>query len=86
MALYSNVTGKPYEGDVKQLLAQQICSPVRWEAIIRDMIAAGADTFIEVGPGNVLQGLIKKIDPTVRVVGVSDRESLETVIREVTSC
>lgn len=86
VTLYSNVTGKPYDGDRKQLLSRQICSPVRWEATVRDMIASGVDTFIEVGPGNVLQGLIKKIDPTVRVFGVSDRESLETVKREVAVC
>ena len=84
--LYSNVTGKPYEGSPKALLQKQICSPVRWETIIRSMIEHGADTFIEVGPGNVLQGLIKKIDPNVRVFGVSDAESLKTTIQEVKPC
>ena len=84
--LYSNVTGRPYEGDFADLLTRQICSPVRWEQTVRHMIGAGADTFIEVGPGNVLQGLIRKIDPTVRVLGVCDRESLEETIREVKAC
>lgn len=84
--LYSNLTGLPYEGDMKTLLEKQICSPVRWETIIRNMIAAGADTFIEVGPGNVLQGLIGKIDKTVRVFGVSDAESLEKTVQEVKAC
>lgn len=84
--VYSNVTGAPYEGDMKTLLAKQICSPVRWEDTIRHMIASGADTFIEVGPGNVLQGLIRKIDPNVRVFGVSDKESLEKTIEEVSKC
>lgn len=81
--LYSNRTGLPYGENIQELLAQQICSPVRWESIIRNMIAAGADTFVEVGPGNVLQGLIRKIDPSVRVLGVSDRESFEICIQEV---
>lgn len=84
--VYANLTGRPYAGDMKTLLAKQICSPVRWEDTIRNMIAAGADTFIEVGPGNVLQGLIRKIDPSVRVLGVSDRATLENTIREVTPC
>lgn len=84
--LYSNVTGTVYDGDPRGLLRQQICSPVRWETIIRNMIAAGTDTFIEVGPGNVLQGLIKKIDPNVRVFGVSDAETLNNTIREVQIC
>ena len=80
--LYSNCTSLPYDHRVKELLAKQICSPVRWEAIIRHMIAQGADTFVEVGPGNVLQGLIAKIDPTVRTFGVADQNSLT----EVTTC
>lgn len=84
--LYSNLTGAVYEGDMKLLLEKQICSPVRWEAIVRDMIRCGADTFIEAGPGNVLQGLIRKIDPNVRVFGVSDAETLEKVIGEVKVC
>lgn len=84
--LYSNCTGQPYGGEVKDLLAKQICSPVRWEAIIRDMIARGADTFIEVGPGNVLSGLINKIDKNVRTFSVSDKESLSACISEVKAC
>ncbi|MGN0977139.1 MAG: ACP S-malonyltransferase [Faecousia sp.] len=84
--LYSNVTGLPYGENFKELLQKQICSPVRWESIIRNMIASGADTFVEVGPGNVLQGLIKKIDPTVRTFGVSDGETLHTVIQEAMVC
>lgn len=84
--LYSNCTGRPYEGSVQDLLAKQICNPVQWEQAVRHMISQGTDTFIEVGPGNVLQGLIKKIDPSVRVFGVSDAESLKQTIQEVTSC
>lgn len=84
--LYSNLTGLPYDGDGKQLLKEQICSPVRWEAIIRHMISQGADTFIEVGPGNVLQGLIRKIDQNVLVFGVCDPETLKNTIEEVRKC
>ena len=66
----------------RELLEQQICNPVRWEMIIRDMIAEGVDTFYEVGPGNTLSGLIAKIDSSVRCFSVSDAQSL----KEVTAC
>lgn len=84
--LYSNFTGLPYDGPTQKLLAQQICNSVRWEQIVRHMISQGADTFIEVGPGNVLQGLIKKIDSSVQTFGVSDAESLAKTIQEVKPC
>ena len=71
MPLYSNRTGAVYEGDPKPLLSQQIASPVRWETIVRNMIAAGADTFVELGPGKTLCGLIEKIDKTVKTYALS---------------
>ena len=86
ISLYSNVTGRPFDGDIKDLLLRQICSPVRWGDAIRHMMAQGADTFIEVGPGNVLRGLIAKIDPHVKILGVSDALTLEETIREVKTC
>ncbi|MBQ7999839.1 MAG: ACP S-malonyltransferase [Ruminococcus sp.] len=61
--LYSNKTAQVYEGDVAELLSSQICSPVKWEQIIRNMIAEGFDTFVEIGPGRTLTNMIKKIDP-----------------------
>ena len=70
--LYSNLTALPYGDDVAQLLSQQICSPVRWEELIRNMIADGIDTFIEVGPGKTLTNMIKKIDPSVSARTVSE--------------
>lgn len=84
--LYSNCTGLPYEADPKELLAKQICSPVRWEDAVRHMIASGADTFVEVGPGNTLSGLISRIDPNVRTFCVSDKASLEACVMEVNKC
>lgn len=64
--LYSNVTGWPYDTDPAELLAKQIASPVRWETLIRNMIASGIDTFVEIGPGKTLTNMIQKIDPTVK--------------------
>lgn len=86
MPLYANCTGAPYGKEIKTLLARQICSPVRWEAIVRHMIASGADTFVEVGPGSVLSGLIGRIDPNVRAFAVSDEESLQKTVMEVKQC
>lgn len=68
--LYSNRTASVYEGDAARLLAQQICNPVQWETLIRNMIAAGADTFVEIGPGRTLTNMMKKIDPSVRACTV----------------
>lgn len=66
LPLYSNVTACPYEGDPARLLAKQIASPVRWEELIRNMIASGIDTFLEIGPGKTLTNMIQKIDSTVK--------------------
>jgi [acyl-carrier-protein] S-malonyltransferase len=86
MPLYSNCTGEAYDGDPKDLLARQISSPVRWETIVRNMISAGADTFVELGPGQTLCGLIKKIDPAVRTFALGTPQDLEAICREVKGC
>lgn len=83
ITLYSNVTGKPYAGDIREILAKQIKSPVQWETIIRNMIAEGIDTFIEIGPGQTLTGMIRKINSTVKTYSVSQ---METVLAEVKPC
>lgn len=82
--LYSNVTAQPYEdGQFKDLLSRQVENPVRWQTIVENMIAAGVDTFIEVGPGKTLAGLIGKINSDVRALNVEDAESLKHTIEEV---
>jgi [acyl-carrier-protein] S-malonyltransferase len=80
IALYSNVTGEPYGPDVAALLAAQASSPVRWRAAVEHMILSGVDTFVEVGPGSVLTGLVKKIDPNVLAVNVEDAQTLERAL------
>jgi len=84
--LYSNCTGLPYESNFAELLGRQICNPVRWEQIIRGMLCLCVDTFIEIGPGNTLCGLISKIDPSVRTLHVEDCKSLEETVREAKKC
>lgn len=70
--LYSNVTALPYAGGPGPLLAEQIEKPVQWEKLIRNMIDAGIDTFIEIGPGKTLTNLIRKIDLSVNAFSVLD--------------
>lgn len=64
--LYSNVTAQPYDDAPAVLLARQIANPVQWEQTIRNMTAAGIDTFVEIGPGSTLTNMIKKTAPQVR--------------------
>jgi [acyl-carrier-protein] S-malonyltransferase len=58
-------------------LVRQVSSPVRWQESVEVLVREGVDTFVEVGPGAVLAGLVKKIDKTVRVMSVEDPVSLE---------
>ena len=62
--IYQNVTGKPYssEVEIKNNLISQLTSPVKWTQSIQQMVKDGADEFIEIGPGKVLQGLVRKIN------------------------
>ncbi len=85
--LYSNYTGLPYEAAaLKENLANQVSHPVRWEAAVRHMIAQGADTFIEVGPGNTLCGLIGRIDAGVKTLAVETAEQLSAAVKEIEPC
>lgn len=68
---------------VKDLLVRQVSNPVRWEASVENMIAGGVDTFVEIGPGKVLSGFVKKINKEVRVFNVEDLDSLNNTIKEL---
>jgi len=72
-SIYQNVNAKPETNPdtIKKNLIAQLTSPVRWSQSIQNMITAGATHFIELGPGSVLQGLIKKINNSVVTEGVS---------------
>lgn len=83
MAVYANATAEPYDKDIPSMMARQICSPVRWVDSVRHMIEAGIDTFIEIGPGSTLTGLIKRIDRSVRTFNASDAESIGKITEEV---
>ena len=84
--VYSNYTAQPYGHDITGLLGKQLCHPVLWERSIRNMIADGADIFLELGPGRTLCTLINKIDSTVRALPVSNAEELKAAVAEVKPC
>ncbi len=71
--VYQNVTAMPVTdpGEIMNSLVAQLTSPVRWTQTVERMIADGATAFVEAGPGSVLQGLIKKINPGVSTSALS---------------
>jgi [acyl-carrier-protein] S-malonyltransferase len=66
--------------ELRQSLLKQISSPLYWEDSIRNMAARGFDTFIEIGPGRVLSGLVKRIVKDARVLNVEDRKSMDETL------
>ena len=78
--VYSNVTAQFYDDNPWDLLSRQVSSPVLWQRTVENMIADGVDTFIEVGAGRVLSGLISRINPEVSVLNVCDAGSLEKTV------
>ncbi len=78
----TNISGEiVQEGHVRQTLVQQVSSSVLWEDCIKTMISLGVDTFVEIGPGKVLSGFIKKIDKNVTTLNVEDLASLEATLK-----
>ena len=79
----ANVDAEPKRTakDSIEALIRQVSSPVRWEDVVRRLIADGAKTFVELGPGNVLAGLIKKIDRSVTVMSVESEEGLDAAMK-----
>lgn len=83
--LITNVTGEEVNSkeEIKDLLVNQLKGSVMWEKSINKMISQGVDTFIEIGPGKTLAGLIKKINRKVRVLNVNTFDSIETVCNQL---
>lgn len=73
----ANVTAEPVtdEEEIRGLLVRQVYSPVLWQDSVERLIALGVDTFVEIGSGTVLAGLIRKIDKNVKVISVNSLES-----------
>lgn len=78
----ANVTAKSITSkeEIKLKLIEQLYSPVRWEETVRELMDLGVDTFIEIGPGKVLSGLVKKVNRRANVIAVSDVESIQAAV------
>jgi [acyl-carrier-protein] S-malonyltransferase len=75
----SNVTARPVHKSeqIKRLLVEHLTSPVRWADSIRWLISQQVSTFVELGPGSTLSGLVRRIDPQVRTIHIEDKNTLE---------
>ncbi|BCB96148.1 malonyl CoA-acyl carrier protein transacylase [Dissulfurispira thermophila] len=69
--------------EIRKSLVMQLSKSVLWEDCIKTISASGANTFIEVGPGKILSGLIKRIEPSVKILNVEDIESLNKTLSEI---
>ncbi|MBR4085425.1 MAG: ACP S-malonyltransferase [Lachnospiraceae bacterium] len=80
----TNVTAEYVEdiGATKDLLVRQVASSVKWIQSVEKMIAEGVDTFVEIGPGKTLAGFIKKINPDVKVINISQVEDLDILMED----
>ena len=79
----SNVTGKPHSSDgaaIKALMLEQVTGTTNWAADVEAAKSLGCDTFVEFGPGKVLSGLVKKIDPALVTTNVADLASLDATV------
>ena len=79
----SNVTGKVHSDDpqeIKAMMLRQVTETTNWAADVECAKSLGCDTFVEFGPGKVLSGLVKKIDPALAVLNVADMASLEATV------
>lgn len=77
----ANVTARPVQeaSAIRELLYRQVASPVRWEESVRWLLEQGVETFVEIGPGSVLSGLIRKIERKVQTLQVEKPADLEKV-------
>lgn len=77
----TNVEAKPNDdkGRVKELLVRQVSAPVLWDASVREMVTLGVKEFVEVGPGKVLSGLVKRIDKEVATKNVEDVAGMKAI-------
>ena len=80
-----NLDGKEYtnKDDVKEILANHITMPVRFEQGIQEMLNIGIDTFIEIGPGKTLTGFVRKANKEVKTYSINSVESLEMLLSEI---
>jgi [acyl-carrier-protein] S-malonyltransferase len=80
--VFANIDARPHQAaaDWASLLSAQLVSPVRWKQSVQNMADAGATTFIELGPGGVLTGLIKRILPDARGISIASPEDVDKLV------
>ena len=80
--IFANATAEPNDDPARivELLISQVTSPVRWVETIEKMALQGVDTLLELGPGKVLAGLVRRIDKRLRVFSIEDKESLRVAL------
>jgi len=78
---YANVTGSELSktAEIKKALVQQVSKPVLWQQTVENLLNAGVEVFVEVGPGKVLGGLVKKIGRNVKILNAEDEKSFDRV-------
>ena len=82
--VYANFNAEPYTAEsARELLVNQVKSPVRWQETVERLCGLGVDTFIECGPGKTLCGLIRKTVKGVTVLNVQDEETLKAAVEAV---
>ena len=79
--IIANSTAQPLTSpdEVKEELLRQLCHCVQWQPSVEYMVDAGVSTFIEIGPGQILSGLIRRINSAVHVLNMSDPESIKAI-------
>lgn len=80
--VFANIDARPHQSaaDWSSLLSAQLVSPVRWRQSVQNMADAGATTFLELGPGNVLTGLIKRIVPDARGISIATPDDVDKLV------
>jgi len=83
--LVTNVDADTIEtgAEAREALIRQVSMPVRWEESIRLLIDEGVNTFVEVGPGRVLTGLLRQIERSVATLNVEDEKSLAATVEKI---
>jgi [acyl-carrier-protein] S-malonyltransferase len=78
----ANVDAEPKRDGLASVdaLVRQVSAPVRWEDVIRRLASEGVTTYVEVGPGNVLSGLVKKIQPDAHVMTFGSPDNLDAIV------
>ena len=81
--IYVMCDGRVSGDEARDALIRQVTMPVRWEESVRELIDEGVNTFIEVGPGRVLSGLLRQIERSVGTLNVEDEKSLTATVQKI---